>query len=167
MTALRRRLSDKLKVDIRVDDSDLGSIIVISPDSNQIFTVPALLKSYAQGLTSYQHKICKKYAQTYFGKNNDLGYLEAKLAIAEIIAQEANSGRKKARAKVARYSDVAHDPEVRDIGPAIVDVAEEASSSVSSSYEASTEQKRKFSPILRVRDHSLIHAENNEENGNG
>lgn len=166
MTALRRRLSDKLKVDIRVDDSDLGSIIVISPDSNQIFNVPALLKSYAQGLTSYQHKICKKYAQTYFGKNNDLGYLEAKLAIAEIIAQEANSGRKKARAKVARYSDVAHDPEVLDIGPAIVDVAEEASSSASSSYEACTEQKRKFSPILRVRDPSLIHAENNEENGN-
>jgi len=103
LNELRKKLGVKLQVDLRVDDSNLGSVIVLSPDKTQIFKVPALLSQYAEGLSSYQHRTCKKYAQTQLGKNDDQAYLEAKLAIVEIIAQESNSGRKKMRQKVARY----------------------------------------------------------------
>ena len=42
-------------------------------------------------------------AQNRFGRNDVEAYLEAQLAIQEIISKESSSGRKKQRQSVARY----------------------------------------------------------------
>lgn len=42
LTDLRRQLGDKLDVEIRVNDADLGQIIVLSPDKTRIFKANAL-----------------------------------------------------------------------------------------------------------------------------
>jgi putative transposase len=46
---LSRRLGAKLDVEVRVDDADLGKIIVLSPDDREPIAVPALDIDYAKG----------------------------------------------------------------------------------------------------------------------
>ena len=163
---LRRKLGDKLKVDIRVDDSNLGSIVVLSPDKKQIYTVPALKPEYANGLSSFQHKICKRYAQSRLCRNDVEAYLEAQLAIQEIISKESSSGRKKQRPNVARYVGDGQ-TSTTDAAPALPPpVVESPPNPSSSGYSTESSQKKKFEPIIRVRNPQLIDAENNERQGN-
>ena len=159
---LRRKLGDKLKVDIRVDESYLGSIVVLSPDKKQIYKVSALKLEYANGLSSFQHKICKRYAQNHLGKNDSEGYLEAQLAIQEIISKESSSGRKKQRPNVARYIG---DGEASAVvaPPALPPpVVESPPIPSSSEYPTESPQKKKFEPIIRVRNPLLVNAEYKE-----
>lgn len=51
LATLRRRLGDKLDVELRVDDSDLGHIHVIAPDKTTVIRVPCLNLDYARGLS--------------------------------------------------------------------------------------------------------------------
>jgi putative transposase len=104
LTALRKRLGEKLVVDIRFDDFDLGSIIVFSPNKDEKFRVPALLKEYAVGLSSYQHRICKKYASGKFGRTDERAYLEAKLELIELIAGLGEKGTRKKLVNTAKKS---------------------------------------------------------------
>ena len=66
---LRRRHGATLKVDIRVDESDIGYIFVIAPDSPQYFRVPALDSEYANGLSSWQHDLFRKQAREQMHEN--------------------------------------------------------------------------------------------------
>jgi putative transposase len=66
---LRRRHGATLKVDIRVDESDIGYIFVIAPDSPQYFWVPALHSEYANGLSSWQHDLFRKQAREQMHEN--------------------------------------------------------------------------------------------------
>nr|WP_255539852.1 DDE-type integrase/transposase/recombinase [Polynucleobacter sp. 78F-HAINBA] len=173
LTGLRRRLGDKLKVDIRVDESNLGSIVVLSPDKKQMFIVPALQGEYANGLSTFQHRMCKKYAWRNFGKNDDSSYLEAKLVIAEIIEGESKSGRKKQRAKVARYQGDGilrqeDAPLVLDVPAKFIPGESDISEAIpgKSSFKSSNvdRKQRKFEPIVRERTSQLnqVHSENKE-----
>jgi putative transposase len=82
LTALRMQLGDKLDVEIRVDDGDLGHIVVFSPDKKHMFKVPALAFDYANGLSSWQHRVCKRYAARELNKYDTASWLEAKMTIA-------------------------------------------------------------------------------------
>lgn len=160
---LRRKFGDKLKVEIRIDDSNLGSIVVLSPNKKQIYTVPALKPTYANGLSSFQHKICKRYAKNRLGRNNVEAYLEAQLAIQEMISQESSSGRKKQRPNVARYIGDGESP-ILDKAPALpAPVVESTDPSEGSQYQANPSEKKKFEPIIRVRNPQYIDIENNEQ----
>jgi putative transposase len=164
---LRRRLGDKLKVDIRIDDSNLGSIVVLSPDKKQIYTVPALKPAYANGLSSFQHKICKRYAQNRFGRNDVEAYLEAQLAIQEIISKESSSGRKKQRQSVARYVGDGNTP-VAPKAPLVLPAPQVELYTATSSSEHWVEpsQKKIFDPIVRIRNPLVVDVEKKEGSDN-
>lgn len=163
---LRRKLGDKLKVDIRVDDSNLGSIVVLSPDKKQIYKVPALRFEYANELSSFQHKMCKRYAQNHLGRNDVEAYLEAQLAIQEIVSKESSSGRKKQRPNVARYMGEGEIPTLDQAPTLPAHLVESDESSDFTEYQLNPSKKKKFEPIIRARNPQLIDAENNEGEGN-
>ncbi|MCE4556413.1 Mu transposase C-terminal domain-containing protein [Roseateles cellulosilyticus] len=94
LTTLRRELGERLEVEICINDGDIGSITVLSPDKKRMFVAPALALSYAKGMTAWQHKVCKRHAALQLGKHDSAGWQEAKTAIAEMIHQEFNWKKK-------------------------------------------------------------------------
>lgn len=106
LVGLRRRMGEKLKVEIRVDQGDLGHIHVIAPDSSEIFRVPCLDMDYADGLSSWQHEVCKRYARTHLTiGNNSNAWRHAKVAISEIVQREMFGRKRKINAKAARFGN--------------------------------------------------------------
>ena len=103
LAALRRNLGEKFQVQLRVDDFDLGKIIVISPSADDLFTVPALLSEYANGLSRYQHQICKRFSKKHLNQEDALGCLQAKEMILDWINQESQKKPKKISQKITRF----------------------------------------------------------------
>lgn len=103
LTVLRRRLGDKVDVEVRVDAADIGKIIVLSPDRREMYSVPALRNDYAAGLSVWQHRICKRYAARELEKFSPDAWLEAKARIAQMIDAEFAHKKLKTRTRMARY----------------------------------------------------------------
>lgn len=115
MTALRRKHGDQLRVDVRFDSSDLGHVMVQSPDGRETFRVPCLHAEYATGLSAWQHEVIKKYARRQLDSYSPDGWLKAKSAIQEIIERDFLQRKKiKTSSKIARYSN--HD--AKPVAPA-------------------------------------------------
>lgn len=105
LTDLRRRLGDKLDVEIRVDEGDLGHLHVIAPDKSEIISVPCLDQEYAKGLSKWQHKLCKRYATEKLNlSNNSNSWRHAKEKIREIVQEEIFSKKKRTRSKAKRFA---------------------------------------------------------------
>lgn len=100
---LRRRLGDRFDVEIRIDDADLGKIIVLSPNKKEMFEARCLSFEYANGLSLWQHKVCKRFAATNLAKSNPMAWLEAKATIAKIIDEELAHKRRRSAKRLARY----------------------------------------------------------------
>ena len=62
---MRRREGATIDVHIRVDRENLGSIIVLLPRTGEPLRVPCRSQEYAEGLSEWQHELCKKYAKNH------------------------------------------------------------------------------------------------------
>jgi putative transposase len=100
---LRHRYSATLKVDIRVDESDIGNIFVFAPDSHQYFRVPALHSEYANGLSSWQHDLFRSKAREWERENNPAGWLEARREIIQLVEQDLSAPRKTSHKRHGRF----------------------------------------------------------------
>lgn len=103
LTTLRRQLGDVLDVEIRVDDANIGSIFVLSPNKERIFKVPAVNFAYANGMTAWQHKVCKRYAARQMERYEVQGWMAAKQVISDLIAAEFGHKKHTTRATIARF----------------------------------------------------------------
>lgn len=101
---LRRLRGDTFKVEIRVDESDVGHIYVML-ENGQYIEVPALEIEYAQGMTLWLHDRCRAYAKKKYKKVSVASYALAKKEIREIVENELKFKRKKSNSKVGRYND--------------------------------------------------------------
>jgi putative transposase len=119
LTQLRYRIGDATKVEIRVDAADLGTIFVIDPDRTTSYKVPALQRTYASGLSLWQHRVCKKFAATQLDKYDSAGWLEAKERIRELIDNEFLHRKMRTRKKIGRYqqSNIASAPRTASGAP--------------------------------------------------
>lgn len=102
---LRRQYGEDLKVEIRVDESDIGHVYVILKDHLGYIEVPALNHEYASGLTLWLHEVCRSYAKKHFNKADVYSYALAKTEIREIVESELKLKRKKSNSKVGRHND--------------------------------------------------------------
>jgi len=104
--ALRMTYGDRLSVVITVNDGDLGSLIVTHPNGISKIVVPALDVAYTNGLTRWQHKVCRRYARIKWEENGKkLDLLAAKERIAALIREQFGSRRPGGRRKaMARFS---------------------------------------------------------------
>jgi putative transposase len=103
---LRRLRGDTFKVEIRVDETDIGHLFVML-DNGQYLEVPALDFEYSKGMTLWLHDICRAYAKKNFKKTSVYSYALAKTEIREIVENELKLKRKKSNSKVGRYQDTA------------------------------------------------------------
>lgn len=103
LTALRRRLGDRLDVEIRIDSTDIGAIMVLPPEQGQLIRAQALAADYARGLSEWQHKVIRRHAARESGRSDFQGWVEAKREIAEIIERELMHRKSKSRKRIARY----------------------------------------------------------------
>jgi putative transposase len=179
LTELRRQLGDKLDVEVRVDAADLGHIIVFSPNKRQMFKVPALNFNYADGLSEWQHRICKRYAARELEQYSPASWLEAKDRIAKLIDEEFSHKKQKTRAKIARYQEHARPgtsdapvplrsneplqpPDVAVTPKALPSITPDGVSSEPTPVSTPATPRKKFKPIYRERHPQFIDAEQRE-----
>ena len=116
LVELRRDLGAELKkVDIRINKSDLGSLIVLHPVTKRPMRAPCLQAEYADGLTEWQHDLCKRYATSQGWDEEDPdSWLDALLTIHELVEEQSalwggkvHTGRRVGRWKEARARRIA------------------------------------------------------------
>ena len=108
MGELRRHLGDRLTVNVRLDRSNLGSVIVLHPERGTPYRVPCLRPDYAEGLTEWQHNVCRRYTRGKHEANGDVdAWLDSLLEISDIVHKEMKLGKRKGvtRERIARWSE--------------------------------------------------------------
>lgn len=104
LTALRRRLGSVLNVDLRVNDSDLGRIAVLVPGENSFVFARALNSAYADGLSRWQHKVCRRFARMQSLPENPDSWLDAKAEIARLISEEFLAKKTRGNKRASRFA---------------------------------------------------------------
>jgi putative transposase len=117
---LRCKHGSRLEVEIRVDESDLGYIYVLAPQTAEAFKVPALRFDYANGISQWQHQIFLKYHARHSDVNKGAdGWLQARETISRLIEKDLDLKRHRSRKRIGRYLEdcepanhgtVAHSP---------------------------------------------------------
>lgn len=161
LTDLRRKHGDKLDVEIRVNDMDLGAIIVLSPDMKRSFTARALSFDYANGLTRWQHKICKRFAARELDRYDPSGWLDAKEEISCLIDQEFMHKKQRTRTKIARFKGGGKPSANSKKGaapalPAAQAVSEPTPVNSTKPRRPETRPALRFKPIIRERNPQAI-----------
>jgi putative transposase len=98
----RKQCGDKLTVEVLVDEGNLGQIHIKHPVDGHYVAVPALNQEYAQGLSLWQHKLYRKYAQNRIGQDNEKGWMRASMDINEIVLAEGDFKKTNARIRAKR-----------------------------------------------------------------
>ncbi len=106
LTQLRLREGPKLRVQVRANDTNIGSIYVLDPSTSVAYSVPALRQDYAEGLSLWQHNVIKHWQarEPHLGTGPD-GWLQAKEDIAQLIEQDLQLKRRKTRKRAARFQE--------------------------------------------------------------
>ena len=170
---LRRSHGDKLDVEVRVNDMDLGKVIVLSPDKKRMFNAPALFQDYANRLTRWQHRICKRFAARQMEKFEPSAWLEAKDAISRLIDEEFMRKKQRTRTKIARFKGgtspeakseeapapalpVALDAPVPEPAAALAQAVKQAANDAKPLPVSDTRPARRLKPIVRERNPGAI-----------
>jgi putative transposase len=120
LTELRRKEGANLAVEIRVNESDIGLIYVLSPKTSKAYSVPALDHDYACGISLWQHKVIKNYHRQHFNTNYGVdGWLQAKNEISRLIDESLKLKRTRTHKRIARYRETSEQvpPKVPIVGP--------------------------------------------------
>ena len=106
LRTLRRREGEKLKVEVRVDDGDIGHIYVVYPKTGETFKVPASRADYATGISLWLHE----RLQGYQANHPDLstgpdGWLEAKDRLERLVEEDFQLKKRRTRKAQARFRE--------------------------------------------------------------
>ncbi|SMF08447.1 Mu transposase C-terminal domain-containing protein [Pseudogulbenkiania subflava] len=103
LLVVRKQFGDRLKVQVRYDPDDLGSINMLHPSTREPILVPCLTPEYADGLHLYQHKLIQKALRTEGLKTTDpLALAKAKAHMQDVVGQLVQSKKLSERKKAAR-----------------------------------------------------------------
>lgn len=103
--AARQRYGSEIAVEVRVMDEDLGSIVVVLPEG-ELIRVPALDQAYANGLTRWQHSVCKRYKRRLLDDQSiEISLFAARCRIRELIAADMRLTKRGSRKKQARFME--------------------------------------------------------------
>ena len=92
------------KVELTFDPGDLGRINVLDPQTGQYVSVPALDQVYAKGLSLWQHKVIRRYAQRQLNARTDIVALaQAKAEIRALVERDVNRKSTHSRKRHARF----------------------------------------------------------------
>ncbi|UCV07004.1 Mu transposase C-terminal domain-containing protein [Dechloromonas denitrificans] len=101
---ISRRLGNNLTVTVRYQADNLGEIHILVPDTNAYLAVPALDHEYAQGLTLWQHTVCRRYAKRQLdGRTDTTALAEAKRRITELVQEDFKRKARRTRNHSYRF----------------------------------------------------------------
>jgi len=162
---LRIKGGSNLEVEIRVDESDIGSIYVVWPKTNSTFSVPARNIEYAKGINLWQHSIFRKWQRERDPLNqNPYGWLKAQEEIQRRIEEDLNLKRRRSRMRVARFKEASEStaskagaPEATTIRPGTRPTAlATITATQSGDLENALARGMRFPPISDLEDDGLI-----------
>jgi putative transposase len=103
---LRRRMGIGKKVELAFDPGDLGHINVFDPLKETYICVPAVDQAYATGLSLWQHKVIRRYAQHQLNaRNNIVALAQAKAEIRALVERDFNRKSTHGRKRHARFME--------------------------------------------------------------
>ena len=101
---LRRRIGSGTKVELTFDPGDLGHINVLDSQKATYISVPAIDQAYAHGLSLWQHKVIRRYAQRQLNARTDIVALaHAKAEIRALVERDFNRKSTHGRKRHARF----------------------------------------------------------------
>jgi putative transposase len=101
---LRELHGHEFEVEVRSYDDDLGSIVVVGPDGKLLIRVPAVDIKYAEGLTRWQHRVCKRFQRRSLeDEGRHISLLDARERIRRLIAQDMALASRKTRGAQQRF----------------------------------------------------------------
>jgi putative transposase len=103
---LRRRMGPGVKVELTFDPGDLGEINVFDPLAETYIRTPAIDQAYAKGLSLWQHKVIRHYAQRQLNARTDIVALaQAKAEIRALVERDFNRKSTRGRKRHARFME--------------------------------------------------------------
>jgi putative transposase len=103
---LRRRIGIGAKVELTFDPGDLGHINVLDSQKGTYVIVPAVNQSYAKGLSFWQNKVIRRYAQRQLDARTDIVALaQAKAEIRALVERDFNRKSTRGRKRHARFME--------------------------------------------------------------
>jgi putative transposase len=103
---LRRRIGPAAKVELTFDPGDLGHVHVFDPQKATYVRVPAVDQDYARGLSLWQHRVIRGYAQRRLNARTDLVALaQAKAEIRALVEHDFNRKSSRGRKRQARFME--------------------------------------------------------------
>ena len=103
---LRRQMGPGPKVDLTFDPGDLGHINVFNPAKENYVWVPAVDQAYATGLSLWQHRVIRRYAQCQLNERTDVVALaQAKAEIRALVERDFNRKSTRGRKRHARFME--------------------------------------------------------------
>jgi len=101
---LRRRIGPGARAELTFDPGDLGHINVFDPLKETYLYVPALDQAYAKGLSLWQHKVIRRYAQCRLNARTDIVALaQAKAEIRALVDHDFHRKSTHGRKRHARF----------------------------------------------------------------
>jgi hypothetical protein len=93
-----------VKVELTFDPGDLGHINVFDPIKETYIHVPAVDEAYAKGLSLWQHKVIRRFAQRQLNARTDIVALaQAKAEIRALVERDFNRKSTRGRKRHARF----------------------------------------------------------------
>jgi len=103
---LRRRMGPAAKVELTFDPGDLGQINVLDPLKSTYIRVPAVDLAYAQGLSLWQNKVIRRYAQPQLNGRTDIVALaQAKAEIRALVDRDFSRKSTRSLKRHARFME--------------------------------------------------------------
>jgi len=103
---LRRRIGVGAKVELTFDPGDLGHVNVLDSQTGTYIHVAAVDQSYAKGLSFWQNKVIRRYAQRQLDARTDIEALaQAKAEIRALVQRDFNRKSTRGRKRHARFME--------------------------------------------------------------
>ncbi|HYM74864.1 MAG TPA: Mu transposase C-terminal domain-containing protein [Candidatus Dormibacteraeota bacterium] len=101
---LRRRIGSGAKVELTFDPGDLAHINVLDSQKGACILVPAIDQAYTHGLSLWQHRVIRRYAQRQLNARTDIVALaQAKAQIRALVERDFNRKSTRGRKRHARF----------------------------------------------------------------
>jgi putative transposase len=103
---LRRRKRSGAKVELTFNPGNLGHINVLDSEKGDYIRIPAIDQAYAEGLSVWQHRVIRRFAQRQLNARTDsVALARAKAEVRALVERDFNRKSTRSRKRYARFRE--------------------------------------------------------------
>lgn len=151
---ISRRLGNNLDVTVHFQADNLGEIHILVPDTGGYLPVPALDRDYAQGLTLWQHTVCRRFAKRNLnGRTDTVSLAEAKRRITDLVLEDFRRKARRTRYRSHRFLEpgASSSPPQSPAAAIPQPIVHPETQVVTTASLSKIKQARTFQPLLETR----------------